>query len=163
MYDDEIAYASKTYNVPESWIRAVIQVESSWNPRAYRYEAKINDASYGLMQLLSSTAYNLGHTGTVNDLYDPFTNIMLGTKLLAENIGRFGDDFERVYSAYNSGKPDAYLTSSEVANHVAKAVNALYQYVEPYVIKVDVVGTSIPVWPLWLLLLIFLYKRKSNR
>jgi soluble lytic murein transglycosylase-like protein len=163
MYEDEIEHASLVYNIPESWIRGVIEVESSWNQFAYRYEAKIKDASYGLMQLLSKTAYNLGYTGTVEGLYDPYTNIMLGTKLLAENRDRFGDDFTRVYSAYNSGNPDAYQTSTEVYNHVQKAVDAVYKYVEPYVIQVDVEGTYIPVWPLWLLLLLFMYKRKVKR
>ena len=129
MYDDLIASAADTYFVPESWIRAVIQVESSWNPSAFRAEPAINDASYGLMQLLSTTARGLGYSGDPTGLYDPATNIALGAELLGQLRAKYGDDFNRVYSAYNSGKPDAYLTSTQVANDVAKAVAALATYV----------------------------------
>jgi soluble lytic murein transglycosylase-like protein len=127
-FGDYIRAAAGRYGVPESWIRAVIQVESAWKPAAYRYEAKIEDASYGLMQLLYSTAAGLGYTGPAAGLYDPETNIDLGTRLLAQLRDRYGEDFARIYSAYNSGRPDLYLTSTEVYNHVQKALTALNQY-----------------------------------
>lgn len=128
MFDYQIQLASAIYDVPISWIQAVIQTESSWNPYAYRYEPKINDASYGLMQLLTSTARGLGYGGTPDGLFDPDVNVDLGTRLLAQLRGRFGNDFTRVYSAYNSGSPDKWLTSSQVAAHVAVALQNLEQY-----------------------------------
>lgn len=129
MYDAEISQASQQYQVPEEWIRAVIETESSWNPNAYKYEAKINDASYGLMQILGKTAIGLGFEGDVyNDLYDPALNIDLGTMDLAQLIRSYGTDFRRVYSAYNSGNPDLWQTSQEVAAHVANAVNNLAKW-----------------------------------
>lgn len=118
MYDDIISKYAIQFNVPEPWIRAVIATESSWNPKAYRAEPQIHDASYGLMQLLLRTAQGLGYTGDGPGLYDPDTNIQLGTKLLGQLRSRFGDDVQAVYSAYNSGSGTSYLTNSSVASHV---------------------------------------------
>lgn len=129
MYEAEISQAAERYNVPEAWIRAVIQTESSWNPNAYRYEERLKDASYGLMQLLGRTAIGLGFEGDVyHDLYDPALNIDLGTKDLAELRRAYGTDFRRVYSAYNSGNPDLWQTSKEVATHVATALANLERW-----------------------------------
>jgi soluble lytic murein transglycosylase-like protein len=128
-FDDFIEDAGNRWGVPDSWIRAVIDVESSWNPGAYRAEPRIGDASYGLMQLLSRTARALGFTGNNQELFDPATNIDLGTKLLGQLRDNYGDDFRRVYSAYNSGKPDLWETSSQVAANVGKAITALTKYV----------------------------------
>lgn len=132
MWDQEIAEASQRYQVPESWIRAVIETESSWNPNAYRYEEKIKDASYGLMQILGKTAIGLGFDGDVyHDLYDPATNIDLGTRDLAQLIRSYGTDFRQVYSAYNSGNPNLWQTSQEVAAHVANAIENLQKWTAP--------------------------------
>jgi soluble lytic murein transglycosylase-like protein len=129
MYEDLIAQASAFYSVPVEWIQAVIETESSWNPNAYRYEAKIKDASYGLMQVLGKTAVGLGFEGDVNnDLYDPATNIDLGAHDLAQLRKSYGDDFRRVYSAYNSGKPDLWETSAEVGANVERALANLAKW-----------------------------------
>lgn len=136
MFDSAIQQAAVKWQVPEVWIRAVIDTESSWDPNAYRAEPQINDASYGLMQLLVRTARNLGFTGDAEDLYEPGLNIDLGTKLLSDLRSRYGDDFRRIYSAYNSGKPDAYLTSTQVAKNVTRAVAALERYLSEAVTAV---------------------------
>jgi len=80
------------------------------------------------MQLLTATAAGLGYTGTPDGLYDPATNIDLGTKLLGQLRRAYGDDFRRVYSAYNSGKPDLWQTSAQVAAHVATAMANLEKW-----------------------------------
>jgi soluble lytic murein transglycosylase-like protein len=129
MWETEITQASQRYGVPEEWIRAVIETESSWNPNAYRYEEKIKDASYGLMQILGRTAIGLGFEGDVyHDLYDPALNIDLGTMDLAQLIKSYGTDFRRVYSAYNSGNPDLWQTSTQVAANVARAAANLEKW-----------------------------------
>ena len=122
MYDAIIHAQAVEFDVPVAWIKAVIQTESSWNPKAYRAEPQINDASYGLMQLLYRTARGLGYDGTPEGLYDPAINIALGAKLLGDLRVRYGDDFRRVYSAYNSGRPDLWETSSQVGTNVARAL-----------------------------------------
>lgn len=100
-FDPLFQAASDRYGVPFDWIKAIAITESSLNPKAYRAEPQINDASRGLMQVLMRTAVGLGYKGTPDGLYDPATSIDLGTKLIAENMQRFGPDFAAVYSAYN--------------------------------------------------------------
>lgn len=129
MFDTEISEASLRYGVPESWIKAVIEVESSWNPQAFRAEPQIQDASWGLMQILDRTARGLGFAGDPLTLFDPGINIDLGAKLLGQLRSRYGDDFRRIYSAYNSGRADLWETSSQVAANVGRALAALEKYV----------------------------------
>ena len=122
-YDEIISRAAERYSVPFEWLKAIIGTESSFNPRAYRAEPSINDASYGLMQLLVRTARSLGFDGTTEELFDPEVNIMLGAKLIGEELlPRCGATFEAVYSAYNSGSCGKYLSSSEVARNVERAL-----------------------------------------
>ena len=161
MFDLEIAAAAQRYNVPVSWVQAVIETESSWNPQAYRAEPQINDASYGLMQLLYATARKLGYIGTEVGLYDPVTNIDLGTKLLGQLRASYGDDFRRVYSAYNSGSPDRWQTSSSVAAHVARAVENLEKWISS---GVSAFAASPAAGPLvGLLILVFLWSWTGKR
>lgn len=155
MFDAEIATSSRRWAVPESWIRAVIETESSWNPKAYREEPRINDASYGLMQLLYRTALGLGFTGTSSQLYDPATNIDLGTKLLGQLRQQHGDDFRRVYSAYNSGNPDLWQRSKEVAAHVARAVENLTKWLSTEVSEFAAAPESGPLVGLVVLVLLW--------
>jgi soluble lytic murein transglycosylase-like protein len=150
-FQTSISTYARQFVVPEAWIKAVILQESSGNPKAYRAEPRINDASYGLMQLLYRTAKGLGYTGAAEGLYDPDLNIQLGTKLLGQLRRQYGDNFERVYSAYNSGSPDKYLTSSQVADHVGKAVAWLTRVIEaePLVATSGAIGVLILLILLW--------------
>lgn len=79
-----------------SSVMTVIQIESNFIPSARRYEPRIHDASYGLMQLLSKTAKGIGYNGPVypdmpspsdtahhsGTLYDPAINIFYGMTYL---------------------------------------------------------------------------------
>lgn len=162
MFDSEISRSSELYNVPESWIRAVISTESSWNPKAYRAEPKINDASYGLMQLLGRTARGLGYNGSIDGLYDPLTNIDLGTKLLGQLRSAYGDDFRRVYSAYNSGNPDLWETSKQVASNVARAVQNLTQWVSTEVQEFASAPASSPMVGLLVVAALFFWTQQQR-
>ena len=129
MFDASIEYFAAQYGISENWIRAVIQVESNWNPNAYNPNDP-GGGAYGLGQILLSTARGLGYTGSADGLFDPATNIHYIAQLLAQLRDAYGDDFRRVYSAYNSGNPDLWQTSAQVAANVARAVDALAQYIE---------------------------------
>jgi soluble lytic murein transglycosylase-like protein len=122
IYDTIIADNAEKYSVPFTWIKAIIGAESDFNPDAYRAEPQIHDGSSGLMQILLKTARGLGFTGDAAALFDPMVNISLGTKLLAQLRARYGDDFNAVYSAYNSGLATAYKTNSTVAAHLNRAL-----------------------------------------
>ena len=139
-FDALISQAASRWGVPFTWIKAVIGTESNFNVGAYRAEPQIGDASYGLMQLLSGTARGLGFSGDPEDLFFPEINIDLGTKLLAQLRSRYGGDFRRVYSAYNSGNPDRWETSSQVLHNVERAEDWLARVIEEHPEAVIVAG-----------------------
>lgn len=85
-------------------VMALIETESSFNPRAVSFAG-----AYGLMQLLPSTAADMGYSGPAEGLFDPETNIRLGMRYLiwcwnylAQRLGRDPTQAEWL-SAYNGG------------------------------------------------------------
>ena len=92
--DEIIRTAAKTYELPEAFVRAVITVESSYKTRALSYKGAM-----GLMQLMPGTARDLG----VTDPYDPYQNVMGGTRFLRLLADRFDGDMIKVVSAYHAG------------------------------------------------------------
>lgn len=152
-YQSLIDKYSVQYGVPVAWIKGIMMQESSGNPNAFRAEPRINDASYGLMQLLGRTARGLGWTGSdPRELYDPELNISLGVKYISQLRRSWGDDLRRVYSAYNSGKPDNYLTNPSVATNVNRVVNYVAQFLEsePLVVSAGGGGVLIIALLLWM-------------
>lgn len=102
------AHASFLGRVPVEAIKATIATESAFNPQAMP-PATQADVSAGLMQLTLPTARALGYPGDLGDkvhltgLFEPGTNLYLGTKLLDQLRSRLGADWQAVYSAYNGG------------------------------------------------------------
>lgn len=132
-FDDEIRKASGRYSVPESVIRAVIQIESSWNPRAYRPEPTSTycvPGSYGLMQLCPATARQMGWGGGNNqELYDPAVNINLGTAYLRFQASRYSNDWVDAVAAYNAGSVRKNSNGTYINQaHVNKFIKAWNQY-----------------------------------
>lgn len=89
-----ITQAAQKYGVSASLIKAVIETESSFNPRAVS-----SAGAKGLMQLMDGTAQGLG----VTDSFDPAQNIDAGTRYLAAQLKRFGGDENTALAAYNAG------------------------------------------------------------
>jgi hypothetical protein len=104
-YGNFIRSAANKYNVDEQLILATIMAESEGNQFAFRAEPRINDASYGLGQILFSTARGLGFAGTTQDLYDPEINIDLIAKYHRRTIDTYGLlTPDKLALVYNTGR-----------------------------------------------------------
>lgn len=100
----DITAAADQYGIPAPFLAAIVSVESGGDPRAYRAEPQIADASYGLAQLLSSTARALGWRGTdPAELYAPAVNLPLAARYLADLLRQTGGDLAKAASGYNAG------------------------------------------------------------
>lgn len=94
-YDTHIEHYATRYGIDATFVRAVIQVESDFNPRCVSHKG-----AKGLMQLMPATAKRFG----VKDVFDPEQNIHGGVRYLAYLMRLFNEDLPRVLAAYNAGE-----------------------------------------------------------
>ena len=133
-YDATISAHARRQGVAEDLVRAVIQVESAFNPNAVS-----NKGAMGLMQLMPATATELG----VTDPFDPEQNIRGGVKYLKQLLERYDNKVELALAAYNAGignveKYGAVPPFKETRNYVNKITkaappapkNIIYKWVE---------------------------------
>ncbi|WP_439577585.1 lytic transglycosylase domain-containing protein [Elioraea sp.] len=96
-----IAEASALHDVPEAWIREVMERESSGRRRAVS-----RAGAMGLMQVMPGTWRMLrARHGLGRDPFDPRDNILAGTAYIREMYERFGSP--GFLAAYNAG-PGAF-------------------------------------------------------
>jgi soluble lytic murein transglycosylase-like protein len=101
-----VTEAARRFSIPESWIYAVMRIESAGDPRAVSPKG-----AAGLMQIMPDTwAYLRARYGLGGDMYDPRDNIMAGAAFLRELYDRYGAP--GFLAAYNAG-PGRY------ENHLA--------------------------------------------
>jgi soluble lytic murein transglycosylase-like protein len=93
-YDEWIRQAAALYQIPEQLVRAVIKVESDYDPRSVSVSG-----ACGLMQLMPDTAERL----QVRDIHDPRENIFGGVRFLRILANDFNGDLELTVAAYNAG------------------------------------------------------------
>lgn len=155
MYDDIITNCAKVYRIDEKLIRAIIRKESSWNQYAIRPEPSfwkrylvgikalfyrtpekdekwlnyptLVSMSYGLMQIMLTTAMELGFRFTYpTELLSPEANITYGCKLLRKLHDRYGNIKDAI-SAYNQGSARKNLDGTYVNQSY---VNSVLKYLE---------------------------------
>jgi hypothetical protein len=114
VFDSLIHSIASRHGVDPFLVKAVIAAESSFDPRAFRNEPQIKDASRGLMQTLYATARDMGYTGAPDGLFDPATSIEYGTRYLKRQLLRYSGDTARAVAAYNSGT--AYVRNGAFVN-----------------------------------------------
>ena len=93
-YEASIVRHSHRQQVAADLVRAVIQVESAFNPVAVS-----SKGAMGLMQLMPATAVELG----VANPFDPDQNIRGGVQYLRRLLDRYNGKVELALAAYNAG------------------------------------------------------------
>ncbi|MCX5799281.1 MAG: lytic transglycosylase domain-containing protein [Proteobacteria bacterium] len=94
LYDKLIMQHSRMHGVDPSLIKAVMKVESNFNPYAISHKG-----AQGLMQLMPDTARLM----QINNPFDPEQNIRAGTRYLKLLDETFQGDLELILAAYNAG------------------------------------------------------------
>jgi soluble lytic murein transglycosylase-like protein len=123
-FDDYIEEAAALYRLPSGLIRAVIKVESNFDPRAVSHAN-----AHGLMQLLPSTAERM----MVTDIFDPRQNILGGARYLRILANTFNGNLELTLAGYNAGEGAVARYGGippyrETQNYVAKVTQYYQEY-----------------------------------
>jgi soluble lytic murein transglycosylase-like protein len=123
-YDTWIREAAALYQIPEALIRAVIRVESDFDPRA------VSPANArGLMQMIPETAERM----LVTDVFDPRQNIFGGVRYLRVLANTFNGDLALTVAAYNAGEGAVMRHGgippyAETQDYVVKVIGFYRQY-----------------------------------
>ncbi len=98
-----IGQASKKYNVPADWIRAVMARESGGRTMLGETMPMVSSAgAMGLMQVMPATyAEKRAELGLGDDPFNPRDNILAGTAYLKWLHGKYG--YPAMFAAYNDG------------------------------------------------------------
>jgi Transglycosylase SLT domain len=120
--DTAIAEAAARHNVDPNLVRAVIKVESNFNPNAISRKGAM-----GLMQLMPSTARQLN----VKNPFDPEQNVDAGVRHLKQLLENYGGDIKLTLAAYNAGAGAVARSSgvpryAETQNYVRRITNLYY-------------------------------------
>ena len=147
-YDDLIAEHARQNGVRADLVRAVMQVESAFNPLA-----RSPKGALGLMQLMPATIrqYN------VRNPFDPADNVRAGVAYLRELLDRYQNDERLALAAYNAGPGavDKYGESvppyRETQNYVSQINEMAGRSIDargPAIYKVDqtIDGRQVPLY-----------------
>ncbi len=122
--ENAVEQASKKYNVDANLIKAIIKVESDFNPNTVS-----SAGAKGLMQLMPENCRDLGVTNPFNIEQ----NIDAGTRHIKEYIDMFGGSIEMGLMSYNGGPgrmrsrgvesiSDLYKMPKETQNYIPKVI-----------------------------------------
>jgi soluble lytic murein transglycosylase len=123
-FDHYIAEASKKHGVSFPLVKAIIKAESDFNPRAISRKGAL-----GLMQIMPENLEVL----QISDPFDPWENIMGGTRYFKMMLKRFNGKLPLSLAAYNAGPTavDRYQSIppfKETENYIEKVMMYYYSY-----------------------------------
>ncbi len=111
---------AKLYDLDPHIIRSIIEIESSYNPKAYSCSG-----ACGLMQLKPGTAYDMG----ITNYWDPDQNIKGGGRYISLMLKKF-KTLELALAAYNQGPGAVERCGNRVPNSTAR--NYIYKFYKAY-------------------------------
>lgn len=121
-YRAEIETAAATHGLDADLVQAMVEQESSYRWFAYRFEPAFYtrylahlpeymdrdprevSASYGLCQVMFTTALEHGFMGKPWEMFHPDVALDLGCRVLAGLLVWSGGNTEQALGAYNAGK-----------------------------------------------------------
>lgn len=117
-YDHLINQAAELYGIPFPLVKAMIKVESNFNPKAVSPKG-----AQGLMQIIPATANFLN----IYDVFDPEENIKGGTRYLRYLLDRFDGKWSFAIAGYNAGperveRHQGIPPIKETQNYVKKVI-----------------------------------------
>jgi soluble lytic murein transglycosylase-like protein len=115
--------AAGRHRMDPALVRAVIETESNWNPKAYSHKG-----AGGLMQLIPTTAQRYG----AYDVFDPQQNIDAGVKYLRTLLERYHGNLDLALAAYNAGegavdRAHGVPSFRETRDYVQRVQNAYFR------------------------------------
>jgi len=119
--DAAIDQAASRHNVDPNLVRAVIKVESNFNPNAVSRKGAM-----GLMQLMPQTARQLN----VANPFDPQQNVDAGVRHLKQLMENYGGDVKLTLAAYNAGQ--GAVARSAGVPHFAETRNYVNRITQLY-------------------------------
>ncbi len=119
--DAAIDQAASRHNVDPNLVRAVIKVESNFNPNAVSRKGAM-----GLMQLMPQTARQL----KVANPFDPQQNVDAGVRHLKQLMENYGGDVKLTLAAYNAGQ--GAVARSAGVPHFAETRNYVKRITQLY-------------------------------
>ncbi len=125
--DAAIDQAASRHNVDPNLVRAVIKVESNFNPNAVSRKGAM-----GLMQLMPQTARQL----RVENPFDPQQNVDAGVRHLKQLMESYGGDVKLTLAAYNAGQGAVARSAgvphfAETRNYVKRITQLYYGGSDP--------------------------------
>jgi hypothetical protein len=119
--DAAIEQAASKHGVDANLVRALIKVESNFNPNAVS-----NKGAMGLMQLMPRTANGL----SVSNPFDPQQNVDAGVRHLKQLLNANGGDVRLSLAAYNAGQ--GAVRRSRGVPHYAETQNYVKRITDLY-------------------------------
>ncbi len=124
-FDPLIEAVARLYGQDADLLRAIVQVESHFDPDAVSARGAI-----GLMQIMPSTAAELGLPRPQEALFQPESNLRIGALYLRRLASQFPGATDLVIAAYNAGE-----------SAVRRCGNAIPPYPETRAYVRDVLAT----------------------